>query len=278
MTQICNIAVYITHIACTIHILNLPEKTAQRDIVHGLKHLEEIAGAWLGARRTLHILALLVRRWKIELPADAQAVFSRTEQKYRQLHSAAAESPRHHGRTIPSHQMPDGPYQDAQPGTADPGPSIQSSRQVMFPPKLRRNQSQTNSFYTSNMAGGVLDSLPRVQTYSSDAYATYPATTYMDNLVNPITPSSNSLLSSPHSVNEHLQHYDDAHQWYIQDHSDLAASFSNWNNSDGDAQEQDTLLNGFLPRSMNGHTNGISNGLDHMSPITANFDSSPGWM
>ena len=43
LRQICNIAVYIVHSACTIHLLNLPDKNARRDIVHGVKHLEEIA-------------------------------------------------------------------------------------------------------------------------------------------------------------------------------------------------------------------------------------------
>jgi hypothetical protein len=82
LRQICNIAVYIAHSACTIHLLNLPDKNARRDIVHGVKHLEEIAEGWLGARRTLSILSVLARKWNIELPEEAEAVLSRTEAKY----------------------------------------------------------------------------------------------------------------------------------------------------------------------------------------------------
>jgi len=82
LRQICNIAVYIAHSACTIHLLNLPDKNARRDIVHGVKHLEEIAEGWLGARRTLSILSVLARKWNIELPEEAETVLSRTEAKY----------------------------------------------------------------------------------------------------------------------------------------------------------------------------------------------------
>ncbi|CRK46547.1 hypothetical protein BN1723_020069, partial [Verticillium longisporum] len=68
LRQICNIAVYMVHSACTIHMLNLPEKTARRDITHGVKHLEEIAEDWPCARRTLGIISVLGRKWNVELP------------------------------------------------------------------------------------------------------------------------------------------------------------------------------------------------------------------
>jgi hypothetical protein len=79
LRQICNICVYIAHSACTIHLLNLPEKNAKRDIIHGVKHLEEIAEGWICARRTLGILSVLAKRWKVELPEEADAVLQRTE-------------------------------------------------------------------------------------------------------------------------------------------------------------------------------------------------------
>ncbi|KAK3721035.1 hypothetical protein LTR37_003325 [Vermiconidia calcicola] len=82
LRQICNIVVYIAHSACTIHLLNLPDKLAKRDIVHGLKHLEEIAEGWLCARRTLAILSILVKKWKIELPEEAVTVLARTDGKF----------------------------------------------------------------------------------------------------------------------------------------------------------------------------------------------------
>ena len=82
LRQICNIAVYIAHSACTIHLLNLPDKNAKRDIIHGVKHLEEIGECWTCARRTLRILNISAERWKIELPEEALATFSRTRAKW----------------------------------------------------------------------------------------------------------------------------------------------------------------------------------------------------
>lgn len=82
LRQICNIAVYIAHSACTIHLLNLPEKNARRDVIHGVRQLEEIAESWLCARRTLCILSVQVRKWKIELPEEAMEVLARTDAKF----------------------------------------------------------------------------------------------------------------------------------------------------------------------------------------------------
>lgn len=94
LRQICNIAVYIVHSACTIHLLNLPEKTAKRDIIHGVKHLEEIAEDWLCARRTLSILSVLARKWSIELPEEAATVFARTDAKFGYFSTADVPSPK----------------------------------------------------------------------------------------------------------------------------------------------------------------------------------------
>ena len=77
LQQICNVAVYIAHSACTIHLLNLPDKNAKRDIVHGLKHLEEIGDCWTCARRTIRMLNVLATKWKFELPEEAAATFAR---------------------------------------------------------------------------------------------------------------------------------------------------------------------------------------------------------
>lgn len=82
LRQICNIAVYIVHSACTIHLLNLPDKNAKRDIIHGVKQLEEIAESWLCARRSLGILSLLARKWNVILPPEAEVVLQRIEAKF----------------------------------------------------------------------------------------------------------------------------------------------------------------------------------------------------
>lgn len=82
LRQICNIAIYILHTACTIHILNMPDKTARRDIAHGAKHLEEMGECWSAARRTLQILRVCAEKWKVELPDEAEAVFTRADLKW----------------------------------------------------------------------------------------------------------------------------------------------------------------------------------------------------
>lgn len=80
--QICNIAVYIAHTALTIHILNIPEKNAQRDVIHGLKHLEEMGESWLCARRTLRILDISANKWQIQLPREAVIIFEQTHARW----------------------------------------------------------------------------------------------------------------------------------------------------------------------------------------------------
>ncbi|KAF2227106.1 fungal-specific transcription factor domain-containing protein [Elsinoe ampelina] len=82
LRQICNICVYFIHTACTIHLLNLPDKDARRDIVHGIRHLEEIAECWPCAQRTLAILDTLSKQWKIDLPEEASTVLIRCNTKF----------------------------------------------------------------------------------------------------------------------------------------------------------------------------------------------------
>ncbi|KAL2864698.1 putative C6 transcription factor (NirA) [Aspergillus lucknowensis] len=80
--QICNIAVYIAHTALTIHLLNLPERNAQRDVIHGLRHLEEMGEFWLCARRTLRILDISANKWQVQLPKEAVIVLEQTHARW----------------------------------------------------------------------------------------------------------------------------------------------------------------------------------------------------
>ncbi|KAI0432116.1 fungal-specific transcription factor domain-containing protein [Xylaria sp. FL1042] len=96
LRQICNIAVYMLHSACTIHLLNLPEKTARRDIIHGVKHLEEIAEDWLCGRRALSIISVLSRKWSVELPDEAAQVLQRTDERWGTFNTSDVPSPRSH--------------------------------------------------------------------------------------------------------------------------------------------------------------------------------------
>lgn len=82
LKQICNIVVYIAHTACTIHILNLPGKNSERDVIHGLRNLEEMADGWLAARRTLRILDISAQKWQVPIPLEARNIFERTHAKW----------------------------------------------------------------------------------------------------------------------------------------------------------------------------------------------------
>jgi hypothetical protein len=102
LRQICNIAVYMLHSACTIHLLNLPEKTARRDITHGIKHLEEIAEDWLCGRRTLSIISVLARKWNCDLPKEAAHILQRTDERWGTFNMSEVPSPRSHVTMSPS--------------------------------------------------------------------------------------------------------------------------------------------------------------------------------
>jgi len=113
LRQICNIAVYIAHSACTIHLLNLPDKGARRDITHGVKHLEEIAECWLCARRTLGILHVLAGKWKVELPEEAALVLERCEAKFGPYHDVPTP------KTPSMQQVPEEEMQSTSPANAE---------------------------------------------------------------------------------------------------------------------------------------------------------------
>ncbi len=94
LRQICNIAIYIAHTACTIHLLNLPDKNAKRDIVHGVKQIEEMGGCWTAARRTLRVLNLCAEKWKVELPEEAEAAFARARLRWNMgMHTPSPSTP-----------------------------------------------------------------------------------------------------------------------------------------------------------------------------------------
>lgn len=105
LRQICNIAVYMTHSACTIHLLNLPEKTAKRDFTHGVKQLEEISEDWLCARRTLSILSVLARKWNCVVPDDAVQILQRADELYGYYSTSEVPSPKSSAGLSPQAQM-----------------------------------------------------------------------------------------------------------------------------------------------------------------------------
>lgn len=144
LRQICNIVVYISHSASTIHLLNLPDKNAARDIAHGLKHLEEIGESWLCARRTLGILHTVTKRWSIELPEEAEKTFLRAEAKFGPFKS-------HESSPKMEHQMPPPtPMQPLPPPVNKPKVESNPTQSVKFPNNANGlNGVPTNGFFSS---------------------------------------------------------------------------------------------------------------------------------
>ncbi|KAI1431141.1 fungal-specific transcription factor domain-containing protein [Xylaria sp. CBS 124048] len=155
LRQICNIAVYMLHSACTIHLLNLPERNARRDIIHGVKHLEEIAEDWRCGRRTLGIISALSRKWRVDLPDEAAQVLQRTDERWGMFNTSDIPSP----ESYPMTPLPDGssPLQHGVESQGSPNytaplppaPSDPAVAQPSMPPEVfADNAALSSNFQT----------------------------------------------------------------------------------------------------------------------------------
>ncbi|KAK5121484.1 Nitrogen assimilation transcription factor nit-4 [Meristemomyces frigidus] len=267
LRQICNIAVYIVHSACTIHLLNCPEKAARRDIVHGVKHLEEIAESWLCARRTLSILSALASKWNVDLPDEAAAVLARTDAKFGSYNGEISS---------PS------------------GPARRSSQPVVAPPQYappaawQRSGSIPNAsnYFKSTAAGvGATTGAPMVRNNSGN-YALPPqdangllAQQYPSAVPTPAsaqgshrskdstgTKSATSPSDIFGGVDQLLR---DSQDWVYRDQAQFATGFENWNDLDLDPSTWtspvagDGVVNGGMNGAMNGGAVGgsVTNGM-----------------
>ncbi|KAG9247368.1 fungal-specific transcription factor domain-containing protein [Calycina marina] len=265
LRQICNIAVYIVHSACTIHLLNLPEKTAKRDIVHGIRNLEEIAEDWLCARRTLSILSVLARKWKVDLPEEASAVFYRTDNKFGTFSTADVPSPRSElvVATPPNQTSPLPQIRSMyNSSTAARTNRLQRSLYSYLPDStsLLSSPIQNQAVYTPNAnptqkshGGGSM------QTHSQAVLSSVPYSPYSYSNSTPIAaPSSEFLRSNSGTMSEATNPNSQAvtrqvspstlfggvdalvnsQDWWLRDQSNLAIGFDNWgipNQMDGNA-------------------------------------------
>lgn len=164
LRQICNIAVYMVHSACTIHLLNLPEKTARRDVIHGVKQLEEIAEDWPCARRTLSILSVLSRKWGVEMPEEASIVLRRTDEMYGGFSTADVPSPSIAGDTSTSAGA--GSYANSpQAALAEQQQQFsvamaQASTPAAGPPRRLDQDGRAGPIRSQNMMGGGYEPTP----------------------------------------------------------------------------------------------------------------------
>ncbi|KAL2023035.1 hypothetical protein VTK56DRAFT_3945 [Thermocarpiscus australiensis] len=257
LRQICNIAVYMVHSACMIHMLNLPEKTAKRDITHGVKHLEEIAEDWLCARRTLSILSVLARKWKVELPEEAALALQRTDEKYGTFSTADVPSPNRLGpgqsiaqspQSLPhspqsnkhDQYSPTSQYDNlaAQPMSLDlpastmPPEVLNSLAGSGMSQNLRKTQSQMpkqipRSVATTSMSVG--DSLSPVNTWTMPGTArTVPGYSHAFGLGNTMGPATPSRGAGPRQVSSNSVYAIDGQDWYLKDGVSWQQNFETW--------------------------------------------------
>ncbi|ORY02033.1 fungal-specific transcription factor domain-domain-containing protein, partial [Clohesyomyces aquaticus] len=233
LRQICNIAVYIAHSACTIHLLNLPEKNARRDIIHGVKHLEEIAEGWLCARRTLGILSVLAKNWKVELPEEAATVLARTDAKFgpygevstpkAAVHTSekAKEQPTSGSPLLPAYSMPMSSAANTTTFFDKHGIPISS----LTSDNLRRT-SENRSLPPNDAAQMAF---PRVVRHPTDAQnASTPASTTAGNR-HSMDSTTNSSGNSPSQLFGGVDALiREGQDWWLRDQSQLAVGFENW--------------------------------------------------
>jgi hypothetical protein len=239
LRQICNICVYIAHSACTIHLLNLPEKNAKRDIIHGVKHLEEIAEGWICARRTLGILSVLAKRWKVELPEEAAAVLSRTDVKFGPWNEVSTPRAARRG-SVPLLEQQPSPAEQASPSLQ---PYSMNMTNVATPQFFNRvganngNSVSTDPFARSFDALSLPPSDPNALAYARTQHHT---TTPQSAALNPATPASTqgrqSIDGQTTAGNSPSQMFGGVDQllregqdWIYRDQTQLAVGFENWN-------------------------------------------------
>lgn len=239
LRQICNIAVYIAHSACTIHLLNLPNKNAKRDIVHGVKHLEEIAEGWLGARRSLAIINILARKWKVQLPEEATVVLTRTDVKFGtvlgEIQSPSSQAGSERRPSDVSMVSPSKPVQAQawqQPG--------------QMPVATAFGEADLARPSVSSSGTSVATAVPRTANTSfkpppQDAHSMrpqqYPSTATTPQ-IRPVRnwASASSTATNSNSPSEMFggveQLIRDSQDWAYRDQAQIAAGFENWNQID----------------------------------------------
>ncbi|KAK3990114.1 fungal-specific transcription factor domain-containing protein [Cladorrhinum sp. PSN332] len=280
LRQICNIAVYMVHSACTIHLLNLPEKTAKRDITHGVKHLEEIAEDWLCARRTLSIISVLARKWNVDLPEEADLVLKRTDEKYGTFSTSDVPSPNrsapspqpsnrsHYSHSPPMHYMV--PQQQSMPLEVSPTPDILNGLATMHTPQ-QQQQMPKHITHPVSMAESLSWSLPPAVSQSITAYSpTFNA------------PPPSGVPRTRHaggSSSNNGVYVVDGQDWYLKDGVSWQQNFEAWNSPVGaraSGGEGMFMFQGAGPSRGGGISEMDTSGFDSLGSIGGALDQYPG--
>ncbi|KAI1082689.1 fungal-specific transcription factor domain-containing protein [Whalleya microplaca] len=299
LRQICNIAVYMLHSACTIHILNLPEKTARRDIIHGVRHLEEIAEDWLCGRRTLSIISVLARKWNVELPEEAAHVLQRTDERWGTFNTSDVPSPRSHLTTSPSppamvtasslmkmeqhspvnHNSPSAPGSSppAMPGS-NVSPNMVNITSAPSNLPVSRHMIDNSSIMGNSIPLSV-DELNNANW--RQAAVPQPIPDYSQ----PYANISNSLRSNPASqnttrnVSPNSVYAIDGQDWYIKDGANWQSGFDTWNMGSGTspANMSDPSMFMFTSNSPGNNTRRSPTTMDFNFDSLNNLSSMDGW-
>jgi hypothetical protein len=224
LRQICNIAVYILHTACTIHLLNLPDKNAKRDITHGIKHLEEMAEGWLCARRTLAILSVLSKKWRVELPSDALEVLSRTDAKYG---AWGVENSRASSQKAESMSPRESPMNTSlQPSVTFYNPLLRSPQGAVMPPRRPSANQVLPPQSAADFGRNQLYHAP--QTPQPNVTGPPVSRPGLDSNPSPAGSSPSALFGG---VDQLIR---DSSDWWLRDQSQLAVGFEQWPMAEGE--------------------------------------------
>lgn len=275
LRQICNIAVYIAHSACTIHLLNLPEKNAKRDIIHGVKHLEEIAESWLCARRTLGIFSVLAKKWKVELPEEATTVLARTDAKFGRYDEITSP------KSIASESE----------HLSERGASLPAASPLQPYSMPMTSAASTAFFTTPNMPMNSLAAVSEAKPRPSEAHSLPPndssTLAYPRAARDPATPASSAAgptgprqsfdaSSTTGNSPSHLfggveQLLREGENWWIRDQTQLASGFGNWGDfSAGDLAllESTAVSLGASPGGMGASAGAaVNGGYNQLNPV-----------
>ncbi|KAI3329433.1 fungal-specific transcription factor domain-containing protein [Xylariaceae sp. AK1471] len=256
LRQICNIAVYMLHSACTIHLLNLPEKTARRDIIHGVKHLEEIAEDWLCGRRTLSIISVLSRKWRVELPNEAVQVLQRTDERWGTFNTSDVPSPRSNFVVTTTSSSKNTPSPQQRHESHSPTSHTIPSPQALSPSIIPKNSMSPEVLNSAVVSPPDFQLQPQLTGQMMNNAATMGNSIPMD------FSRLNSPNWSPSSMNDVVPNYSqpyvpfaasgparersqgistaqtptpnsvfavDGHEWYLKDGVNWQAGFDAWN-------------------------------------------------
>lgn len=299
LRQICNIAVYMVHSACTIHMLNLPEKTAKRDIIHGVRQLEEIAEDWPCARRTLGILSVLARKWGVEMPEEAAAVLQRSDEQYGTFSTSDVPSPNRAAPSVPGNTpsparsppvaaKPEqyspmaNPYSQPTPPqiTSEyPSDPISPDLLAMAAGQMRQNLVSQGSM--SPPPGMSVDALSAVNT-SWGAMPPVPAQSMANFGPQTFTPmpSSGPSQTGTRQVSPSSLYAIDGSEWYLKDGANWQQNFEAWNlggNGGGSGGGGGGMADGsmFMFRGMRGNDFG-DGAFDSLGNGMGSLDQLPG--